>query len=329
MWNLAFWTGIFILGYLIIFFSADIFLDNLKELCIMYNISPFIVGLLILGIDPEESIASIVAAANGLPYIAIGNVIGNSIIALTLCFAIPAFFYKIEVESIPQFYFIIIYTSMIFILIGFLIYLGLFIFGILALILYFLYLFRNLRHFSKEGITHIIIDEENKEKVKFARFQSKKSSKMKKIVLVIISFIFIIIGGELLIIATKELIIITQIPEAFFGFIIIAFVTNVEELTLVFKSIKKQIIKIGFGGMIGKLIWNLTITFGISGVIASNINFTWILIWNWFILFGIIIYFNIISKKKFIGKKDGIILMLFFITFLIVNLLTFGLTYKN
>lgn len=106
MWNLIIWIGIFILGYLIIFFSADIFLDNLKELCIMYNVSPFIVGLLILGIDPEETIASIVAAANGLPYIAVGNVIGNSIIALSLCFALPAFLYKIEVESVPQFYFI-------------------------------------------------------------------------------------------------------------------------------------------------------------------------------------------------------------------------------
>ena len=143
--------------------------------------------------------------------------------------------------------------------------------------------------------------------------------------LVIISFIFIFIGGVLLIIATVELIAITQIPEAFFGFVIIAFVTNVEELTLVFKSIKKQAIEIGLGGMIGKLIWNLTITLGISGIIAMNIVFTWILIWNWLILFGIIIYFNLISKKKFISSKDGIILMLFFITFIIINLLTFGL----
>lgn len=325
MWNLIFWVGIFILGYLIIFFSADIFLDNLKELCIMYNVSPFIVGLLILGIDPEESIASIVAAANGLPYIAVGNVIGNSIIALSLCFAIPAFLYKIEVESVPQFYFILIYISMIFILIAFLVHLGLFIFGILALILYFFYVFRNLRHFSREGITNIITVEENEENLKVEQTEFKKSSKLKKIVLVIICFVLIFIGGELLIIATEELIVITQIPEAFFGFVIIAFVTNAEELTLVFKSIKKQTIEIGFGGMIGKLIWNLTITFGISGIIVMNIDFTWILIWNWLILFGIIIYFNIISKKKFIGRKDGIILMFFFVTFIVVNLLTFGL----
>ncbi len=329
MLTLFIWIGLFSIGYLIIFFSADIFLDNLKDLCIMYNISPFIIGLLVLGIDPEESIASIVAAMNGLHYVAIGNVIGNSIIALSLCFAMPAFFYKIEIESVPQFYFIIIYTSMILILIGFLIYLGLFIFGILALILYFFYVYRNLRHFSKEGDIDFITVKENERKIKFKQLDIKKSSKLKKIVLVISSFIFIFIGGELLIIATEKLILITQIPEALFGFVIIAFVTNVEELTLVFKSIKKQTVEIGFGGMIGKLIWNLTITFGISGMLVMNIEFTWILIWNWLILFGLILYFNIISKKKFIGKKDGIILMSFFILFIIINLLIFGLTFKN
>jgi len=329
MLPLLIWIGLFCFGYLIIFFSADIFLDNLKDLCVMYKISPFIIGLLVLGIDPEESIASIVASMNGLPYIAIGNVLGNSIIALSLCFAIPAFFYKIDVESVPQFYFVLIYTSMIFILIGFLIYLGLFIFGILALILYFFYVFRNLRHFSKEGTTDFIIDDENEEMNIVEQQKIKKSSKMKKIALVIISFIFIFIGGELLIIATKELIVITQIPEAFFGFVIIAFVTNVEELTLVFKSIKKQTVEIGFGGMIGKLIWNLTITFGISGIIAMNIDFTWILIWNWLILLGLVIYFNIISKKKFIGRKDGIILIIFFIVFITINLLAVGLIFKK
>ena len=318
---LIIWIGLFALGYLIIFFAADVFLDNLKELCVMYNVSPFIIGLLILGIDPEESIASIVAAINGLSYIAVGNVIGNSIIALSLCFALPAFFYKIEIESIPQFYFILIYTCMMFILLGFLIYMGLFIFGMLALILYGIYVFRNIRHFSKKGITHIVIQSDS-EKIKEGKDKNKKSGKLKKAVLVLISFIFIFIGGELLIFATEELIFITKIPETFFGLVIIAFVTNVEELTLVFKSIKKQSIEIGLGGMIGKLIWNLTLTFGISAIIAMNIKFAWILIWNWLILLFIIIYFNIISKKKQISLKDGIILMIFFIAFLIVNLLT-------
>ncbi|TFG27704.1 MAG: hypothetical protein EU532_06850 [Promethearchaeota archaeon] len=327
MLSLLPWIGLFCLGYLIIFFSADVFLDNLKELCTMYKVSPFIIGLLVLGIDPEESIASIVAAMNGLPHIAVGNVIGNSIIALTLCFALPAFFYKIEIESVPQFYFNLIYTCMIFILFGFLIYLGLFIFGILALFLYVIYVFRNFSHFAKKEITQIIV-KNNPEEIQEKTESIGRIRKLEKVSLVVVSFIFIFLGGELLIFATQELMIITKIPESFFGFVIIAFVTNVEELTLVFKSIKKQTVEIGFGGMIGKLIWNLTLTFGVSGIISMNINFAWILIWNWIILLIIVIYFNFISKKKLINFKDGIILMVLFSTFIGINLFTIGLFYR-
>ncbi|GAJ19426.1 unnamed protein product, partial [marine sediment metagenome] len=117
----------------------------------------------------------------------------------------------------------------------------------------------------------------------------QKPSKVKKIFLASIGLVFIFIGGELLILSADQIIDILHIPEAFFGFIIIGFVTNVEELTLVLKSIKKKAVDIGFGGMIGKLIWNLTITFGISGIIMANIPFKLILLWNWLILVLIIV----------------------------------------
>lgn len=88
------------------------------------------------------------------------------------------------------------------------------------------------------------------------------------------------------------------------------------------KSIKKQSVEIGLGGMIGKLIWNLTITFGISGVIAMNISFTWILLWNWLILLFLIIYFNYISVKRNLGKVEGLTLIIFFILFILINVIT-------
>ena len=128
----------------------------------------------------------------------------------------------------------------------------------------------------------------------------------------------------MLIISAENIIILTKIPEAFFGFVVIAIVTNVEEITLILKSIKKHSVEIGLGGMIGKLIWNLTITFGISGVIAMNISFTWIILWNWLILLFLIIYFNYISLKRSLGKGEGLALMVFFIFFILINVITIG-----
>ena len=147
----------------------------------------------------------------------------------------------------------------------------------------------------------------------------KVESKSKKIILIIISFIFIFLGGELLIYAAEQIIIQTNIPETFFGLVIIAFITNVEELTLVIKSIKKKSVEIGFGGMIGKVIWNLTLTFGISAIFIMNLQFLWILFWNWLLLSIIIIYFNHLSRTQSLVRKDGIILTSLLISFLVIN----------
>lgn len=320
MWEILFWLFLFVGGYFIIFFSVDVFLDNLKDLCLVFNLSPFIIGLVVLGIDPEESIASIIAAINGLPFIAVGNVIGNSILSLSLCFALAAFFYKIELKAISKFYFLILYSCMIAIILSFTFQFGLFIFGFITLFLYFLYILKSVKDVSKKGTVEIVEIEEILEERE--KFEYDKVSKFKKVVWILLSLLFIILGGELLIFSAENIMILTHIAEEFFGFIIIAFVTNVEELTLIFKSIKKKSIEIGLGGMIGKVIWNLSLTYGISAIIAINIQFLLILILNWIILLLLIIFFQFKANKKEMGKPDAIILTIFLVTFLIINLLS-------
>ena len=309
---------LFTIGFLIIYFAADVFLDNLKEICLLYGISPFIVGALIIGIDPEESIASIIAAINGLYYVAVGNVIGNSIIALTISFAIPAFFYKLDFKSISQFYFILLYSCLFLILLAIIVNIGLLIIGVICILIYSIYFIRNIKHASKGNFIELNLKENSMKNGK-NRQESKIESKSKKIVLIVISFISIFLGGELLIYTSEQIIMQTNIPETFFGLVIIAFITNVEELTLVIKSIKKKSVEIGLGGMIGKVIWNLTISFGVSALFIINLQFLWILFWNWFLLLILIIYFNYISRMQGLARKDEIVLTLILIIFITIN----------
>ena len=319
MLNLIVWLILFIGSYFIIFFAADIFLDNLKDICVIYNLSPFIIGMLVLGIDPEESIASIIAAINGLPYVSIGNVVGNSIIAMTLPFSLTLLIYTLKFESLPRFYLILLYILLINLLFSFVFNNFMFVSGLIALGVYIIYFLRNLRYYSQEKDRNAEDIENHIDFNERESMELQTSSKVKKIILTTIGLVFIFIGGELLILSADQIIDILHIPEAFFGFVIIGFVTNVEELTLILKSIKKKAVDIGFGGIIGKLIWNLTITFGISGVIMTNIPFKIILIWNWLILLLIIVYFNLSSRREKLAKKDGLILLVIFIVFITIN----------
>jgi len=315
MLNLIVWLTLFIGSYVVIYFAADLFLDNLKDLCNIYNLSPFIIGMLILGIDPEESIASIIAAINGLPYISFGNVVGNSIIAMTLPFSLTVLIYTMKFRSISKFFFVVIYILLINLLFSFIFSGGMFVSGFIAIGMYIIYVWRNLKHHTQEKIG------DNLEIAEQKLIEIESSSKMKKIILTSLGLVFIFIGGELLILSADQIIDIVQIPEVFFGFIIIAFVTNVEELTLILKSVKKKAVEIGFGGIIGKLIWNLTISIGISGIFIKNLPFKFILLWNWLILVILTIFLNFSSKKEQFNKRDGLILMGFFVFFIVINVL--------
>jgi len=317
MLDIILWIFIFIIGYLIIFFAADVFLDNLKNVCIIYGISPIIIGALIIGIDPEESIASIIAAIGGLSYIAVGNVVGNSIIALTISFAIPAYFDKISFKSLPQFYFLLLFSCIFLLLFSTLFSFGFFIVGFIVILVYFVFIFMNIKTLSEENAVKRI-SRENSIQCRNSEQKLRQGPKF-KILLIIISFSFIFLGGELLIFSIEQIMILTNIPETFFGLVIVAFVTNVEELTLVIKSIKKKSVEIGLGGMIGKVFWNLTLTFGISAIIIRNFACSWIFFWNWLVLLTVILYFNWISKKKSINWNDGIFLTAIFVIFLIIN----------
>jgi cation:H+ antiporter len=319
MWEIILWILLFIGSYFVIFYAADLFIDNLKDICLIYNLSPFIIGMLVLGIDPEESIASIVAALNGLPYISMGNVIGNSIIAMTLPFALPLFIKRFTFKTPGKFYFIILYFLMFIVVLGFIFENMLSISGIIALAAYFIYFIRNVKYHNKEEETETeILDKEiefNEEELE----ELKQASKIKKVIFIIIGLTFIIFGGELLVISAENLVTLLNIPEIFFGSVIIGFVTNVEEITLVIKSIQKKSVEIGIGGMIGKLIWNLTITFGVSGIIIMNMSFNWILILNWIILIGTILIFNISSRAGKLERRDGILLFTVFLFFILLN----------
>lgn len=363
---------IFIIGYLLIYFFADILIDKLKDISRIKHVSPFIIGLLILGIDVEETIASIQGATAGLAQISIGNVIGNSIIAFTLCFALPALFFTLKMDHLPRKYLLLMLLLVInatfLVIYGRLTWL----FGVIGFIIFAIYIYRNLRIYKKTHTTEIIIkdtevdddddddDEDNdngnelnkddeqtkKEHVKEhdrneenedndmstpkmgERIQEEKiclesKKKLNKHILIaILSLVLVIIGGNLLIDGVKGLVENTGISEGFYGLIVIAFATNVEEIMLLVKAVQKHQEEIGLGAMIGKKIWNLGLTLGISGMIIQQANYPSIFLWNAIILLMIELYFlYIVIKKQKLTRIDAVVLMVFFILFLILNLI--------
>ena len=301
-------SGLFLLGLALILWSADAVVDGIKDLGEKYHKSTLILALLIMGIDLEESMASIFAASRDLPEIALGNVIGNTIISLTFCFALPALIYTIHFESINKWYIWIVEISAILILIALLVPEYLWVFGIGSLFIFILYVTRSLKEFSKGSNS-----EESDE--------NEVNDPSWKIVLkLILGLIILFIGSEALIEGTELLLDFTEWKESFFGLLVIAAATNIEEYFIMFKSIRVKKIEVGIGALIGKVLWNLCITFGFSALIirnlssvANSLNIAILLL-----IGGIIpVYITLSYRNHEMGKKIGVYLMICFIIFLL------------
>ena len=261
---------VFIVCLVVIFFAADFVLDGIEELGEIWKVPTIILAYILIGIDLEETVASWSAALNGLPHIAVGNVIGNTIISICFCFALPAIFFEISFQKIRKWIMLSLPIFGLWIIL-YLIFPQLrIVFGILAIFSYVGFVVINI--VSKDPLKATEFEENEEEgenKVSEAERKYLKKKIWKPILLFVIGIVALYFASEWLINSTHDILNAVNIDEGVFGLIIIAAGTNVEEYMLLFKSIKRKTPEIGLGGLIGKIIWNNGITFGVSLLLMS------------------------------------------------------------
>ena len=329
---------IFITGFVLIFFGVDWAVDNARELIEKRNISPYILGAILLGVDIEEIIASATAAVLQYPTIAIGNAIGNNIIAMTIPLAIPVFIFRsYNVKRSPKEFTVsisLMILSIIFALLINNIFPNAFLIaGIVNLSLYAILSYTNIKN-VKNKIIEIpldklddellgLVDLEGDENDDDIGEESKESNKkLKRRILIIIISIIMIIGGSFFLSNGLEgLVENIGIAQHLMGYIIIALGVNVEEFLLIYKSIKKNVTELGMGGIIMKSAWNLGITFGISMVIFPAVPIATSLFTNLIIFLISFIYLVFVLRKyKKLDLKLATGFLAIFIIYLFTNI---------
>ena len=90
-----------IIGLLLLVWSADKFVDGAANLARDWGISPFIIGVLVVGLGTSapEMLVSAVAAFEGNPGIGIGNALGSNITNITLVLGVTAIMANLPVRS--------------------------------------------------------------------------------------------------------------------------------------------------------------------------------------------------------------------------------------
>jgi len=302
-----------IYGILILVISGDVLVRGSVSLARNFKISTLIVGVTVVsfGTSAPELIVSINAALTGHPEIAIGNVVGSNISNIALVLAITAIILPIAVaKNSVHIDWPVMMAS--------------------GILLYFMSL-TNGSIEQYEGVIFIIIlvlyilfiiHKGKKERKHAPEFKKPQYNVFFSLGFIVVSIVGMYFGSTFLINGASKIALDWGVSERVISVTVIAFGTSVPELsTSVIAAIKKES-DISVGNILGSNIFNvfaiLGITASIKDVSVSSKILSSDILWM-LASFILLLVFMFVPKKYKIARVGGIILLMFYISYIYIS----------
>ena len=283
-----------IIGIILLSFGGDYLVKGSSGLARKLNISPMIIGIVIIGFGtsvPEIFVASN-AVINNSSDIALGSVVGSNIANILLVFSFGLLIAKdniLKVVSIGDMFIMLAVTILlsIFLIIGS-IKTPLSFLMILLLPIYF---YCSYSFFNK----NIEIDEID-----------ANDNYLKLSISIFVGFFLLFLGSDIFIKGLKDFAAYYNIPEAVLGLTLAAIGTSLPELAVTFASVKNKAEKVLLGNILGSNIINVLGALGISSLFGAIIvpeNFSFISLY-YLIFSAVWLYLltRIQTKKIYLGS---------------------------
>lgn len=301
---------LFFVGCVVLWKASEMVIFGVEKFSNNLRLSSFVTSFLILGIltSITEVSVGINSILNKTPEVFVGNLIGGSFVILLLVIPILAIFNKggivlrnnLDQKRLILFLFIILCPSLL-VLDGMVSRYD----ALLLVSLYglFFYLFQK-QHSLLNNITSIETNRKN----------------IKTIAKIVIGFVLVYFSAKILVDKTIFFGNITKIPPFLISLLILSIGTNLPEIIIAIKSIKRKRSEIAFGNYVGSAATN-PLMFGIFTFIngpfeinKDTFDYTFLVI-----LFGYFIFFLFARSKERITASEGLILFLIFLFFVLIQ----------
>ncbi len=304
---------IFLVGLIVLSWSADRFVYGASALAKNIGISPMMIGLTIvaMGSSAPEIVVSAIASANGNMNTAVGNALGSNITNIALVLGITALVKPLLVSSttlkreLPA----LLIISLI--AIGFMcdgelksyegiILLGLFIF-VLAMMAWL----------------SLQVDKEDPLVAETADEIPKGVSNTSALIWIGVGLVILPLSAHFLVNSAVEIARYMGISDLVIGLTIIAFGTSLPELAASVAGVLKGEDDLALGNIIGSNIFNLLAVLGMPGLIAPGILDPDVYNRDMYVMLGLTLIlflfsFDLIGKRT-ISRTNGFILLACFI----------------
>ena len=277
---LILWTVVFIVSLIVLVKGADWLIASAEKIGLSIGLSPFIVGVIIVGLGTSfpELISSLAAVFSGATEIVTSNAVGSNIANILLVVGISAIVGKKLTVTKS-----LINLDLPLLSIGTVLFLGVIIdkqinFGeaLLLLVAYTLYLIYTFVH--KDELDEI--QEKEKSKILPSRQSRRKNITIKSksirpkitfkdILLLILGIIFLTTGAKFLIDSLIKLSEILNIATGVIAISAVALGTSLPELIVSVKAASQHKSDVALGNIFGSNVFNILVVIGIPALFKT------------------------------------------------------------
>lgn len=247
-----------VVGLVILLVSGDVLVRGAVALSLRFGIPALIVSLTIVafGTSAPELLIAISAALDGVPELALGNVVGSNTANVLLVLGVPAILYGITLEdrSSTSDYLFMMFISAVFVLLCFM---GPIHYwqGFVLLILLGVFLYRAFCAAGKSRETANELEEE---------FGGGDTPGWKIAAFLIAGLIGLPLGAQILVVSATAIAKSYGLSDAVIGLTLVAIGTSLPELaTTVMAAFRRQA-EVAIGNVIGSNIFNVVAIMGIA-----------------------------------------------------------------
>jgi cation:H+ antiporter len=309
-----------IIGFALLVKGADYFVDGASNIANLLRVPAILIGLTIVafGTSSPEATVSIIAALEGSPDVAIGNVVGSNIFNITIVLGVAAFLYPLQVQSettkkeIP---FTLLASGVMLVLISDVVLQGFSgnnitrsdgIILLLFLGIFMYYVIEVAMSSRKNGN-----DEQTPADLNWG----------KSILITVLGLAAIIFGGQMVVTNATEIAYSLGMSETLVGLTIVAIGTSLPELVTSIAAALKKESEIALGNIVGSNIFNILFILGTASLITplpvNNKIFV-----DVYIMIILTVLLLIFSRTNYrIGKREGIILVVSYVIYMVYIIL--------
>ncbi len=301
-----------VIGFIALIGGGDFLVKGAVGIAAKAKLSRLVIGMTVVsfGTSAPELLVSLNSASQGLPEIAIGNVIGSNIANIALVLGVTVLIFPVPVarNTIRFDWPMMMFASLLFYFFALNLSIdrweGIVLFSLL--VVFIVFIIRKSRKSEKRAIQLDGVEE-----------SAQKISLIKHLGFLLLGLIGLYFGSNWLVAGATGLAEAFGLSKHVIGITVVAFGTSVPELaTSIVAAVKKET-DISVGNLIGSNIFNIMIVLGLTSIVQPIEIGEGILSWDllWMLGIAILLLPMIVIRKK-VGRFSGVILFLIYITYI-------------